>query len=664
MSAVPKLTAGPLARARAVTSSNLPLAFMLVVLGVYLLTMSGHTYSRDEETMLEASRTLVTRGTWVMSRDTNLVQVRGVNEHLYSQYGPGQALAAVPWTAAGLLMGKLFPNDQAGFVLRLVDATFDVLMASGIVGLFAALGLGLGYSRKASLFTAGSFAFATFLWPHSRTFFSETLVALCLFASFYLVFLSTHNAPQATRRADLLLALSGALFALAVATKVQYVVALPAFQVYVWWRVSNTMSTPRQTVGLSAWWAGGLLVGLVPLLVYNYTSFGNVFTTGYGTDLRSIFTYPLAEGLYGLLLSPGKGIVWYALPVLLTLWGLPRFARKFKAEALLFALVALPVLTLFALYPFWHGDGSWGPRYLVPVLPLMMLPSLQAVKSAIESHREWGRVALAVLVGLGFSINLLGVLVNFDTYINSGYNDEARHFTLEAAPIFGHARLLYSELHRKLGFVDPGDNSVVFKHDFSYSEGNREQGELLPRWTIGRAALDVWPSPADTPVTVTLRLSDHRPPMLPRASVAVLVDGERVEGLPVPGSPVSTDYAFSINTRPTHVVINSDTWNPLEVGQSNRDEQLGVRVDSFTISKDGQVLDYRFLDDLDPPPYFGSAVWYYDPNSHFTLDLWPVYMAATGMGKKAMLALGLPIVALSLLCVALGLLGLHRPRRR
>src|SRR3954470_6086199 len=200
---------------------------MLVVLGVYLLTMSGHTYSPDEETMLATSQALVVDGSWALPPSRALVEVMGADGRRYSQYGPGQSLAALPWVVVGRLAENLVPKEQSGFALRLVLATYNALVAAGICALFAALGIALGYSQRASLITAFALAFGTYLWPHSRTFFSEPLVALALLASFYLL-----AAPPRSLHRWLPPLLSGVLFALAVATKVQYAVALPAFLLY------------------------------------------------------------------------------------------------------------------------------------------------------------------------------------------------------------------------------------------------------------------------------------------------------------------------------------------------------------------------------------------------------------------------------------------------
>src|SRR5688500_12737057 len=104
---------------------NPPLALMLVVFGAYLLTMSGHVYSPDEETMLALSRSLVERGSWAMEPQGGLFQVAGVDGKLYSEKGPGQSFFAVPWTAVGLLLGKTYPEPQSDFVLQLVLGVYN-----------------------------------------------------------------------------------------------------------------------------------------------------------------------------------------------------------------------------------------------------------------------------------------------------------------------------------------------------------------------------------------------------------------------------------------------------------------------------------------------------------------------------------------------------------
>ncbi len=426
---------------------------LMFMLGIYLLTMSGHTYSPDEETMLAASRSLVEQGTWAMPASGSLVQVKGADGRMYSQYGPGQSLAAVPWVAVGDLVGGLFPKDQAGYPLRLVLGSYNALIGAGIVALFGVLGLALGYSRRASLVGALALGFCTFLWPHSRTFFSEPLTTLALLGAFYLL-VKDGDGGKPWRGV-----VAGALVALAIATNVQYVVMVPAFFVYLGWRSWEGSRADarggflRLAVRRGAWWAPGLVICLVPLLIYNRLVFGSPFTTGYGLDPTNTLTYPWFDGAFGLLLSPGKGLVWFALPVVLTLWWWPRFAAAHRAETAFIVTATVPVIWLFSIYSFWHGDDSWGPRYLIPVLPLVLLPVMEVFDggrrtvdegslSVNITGRPSSRVAIASVLALGLLVNFLGAVVNFDTYINVVNDDGARHWVPSSSPILGHLTLL------------------------------------------------------------------------------------------------------------------------------------------------------------------------------------------------------------------------------
>jgi len=659
-------------------SRNYHFALLLLVLGVYLLTMSGHTYATDEETMLETSRVLVTKGTWAMSPNRSLVQVPGVDGNTYSQYGPAQSLAAVPWTATGLLVGNLFPKDQAGFPLRLILSTYNALIAASLVALFSALGAALGYSRKGSVVGALALGFCTFLWPHSRTFFSEPLTALALFASFYLALIATSADSSPTTRVNFRLVASGALFALALATKVQYVVALPAFIIYVAWRGGQAQhpNKPRGTVLSLLAWLLGLALGALPLLYYDWRLFGNPFSTGYGASATSFLTNPLLNGVLGLLLSPGKGLLWYAVPAVLTVWGWPRFARTHKAESVLIIALALPIIVLFSLYSFWHGDGSWGPRYLIPALPFLLLPILPVIERATGTR--WGtdkavsetpaharsmfsgaRLVVSSALAVGLLVNLLGVMVNFDTYINVEGDLDARHWVVESSPINGHLTLFEERVREWTARLMPrAGTTTTFKSGFSYSEGDKATGELLPRWTTGAGVLEI--RPADTAgaaVLVTLRLSDNRPPELPRSHVTILADGAPLNTLiaHIQGQPVSSDYTVSIASRPTTLTIQSDTWNPATLKINSRNEDLGLRLESVTVTQGSTILPIQLVEGTAPaPPYYPQPRWYYNPDTHHPADLWFLYMLETGMGRKAMLLLGLPVLVVALLLIIIG----------
>src|SRR4029078_7568826 len=89
-------------------------AVLALIFGLYLLTMSGHTYSPDEERMLAPAEEVGLRGTFALPRSRSLVEVPGLGGHFYSQYGPGQPVAAVPWIWAGHGLAAVLGVDSAG----------------------------------------------------------------------------------------------------------------------------------------------------------------------------------------------------------------------------------------------------------------------------------------------------------------------------------------------------------------------------------------------------------------------------------------------------------------------------------------------------------------------------------------------------------------------
>ncbi|MEP6775611.1 MAG: hypothetical protein ABJA50_08440, partial [Chloroflexota bacterium] len=269
------------------------------------------------------------------------------------------------------------------------------------------------------------------------------------------------------------------------------------------------------------------------------------------------------------------------------------------------------------------------------------------------------RLAVSIALSLGLLVNLLGVVVNFDTYINVESDLDARHWVVESSPINGHLALFEERMREWTARLMPrAGTTTTFKSGFSYSEGDKAMGELLPRWTTGAGVLEI--RPADTAgaaVLVTLRLSDNRPPELPRSHVTILANGAPLTTLiaPIQGQPVSSDYTVAIAPHPTNLTIESDTWNPAALKINSRNEDLGLRLESVTVGQGNTMLPNQLVEGTAPaPPYYPQPRWYYNPDTHHPADLWFLYMLETSMGRKAMLLLGLPIVVVALLLIIIG----------
>jgi hypothetical protein len=152
-----------------------------------------------------------------------------------------------------------------------------------------------------------------------------------------------------------------------------------------------------------------IVVAGVIVLWYDWLRYGSPSATGY-LSAQTGFTFPVLKGFYGLLLSPAAGLFVFMPVLVLAVAGFPTFLQRHRGEAL---LVAGLIAVRFAFYSSWYGwDGgeNWGPRFLVPVLPLLVLP--------IAFLPGWvrPRLSLSVLGGLSFMIQVLGQLVSYHSY--------------------------------------------------------------------------------------------------------------------------------------------------------------------------------------------------------------------------------------------------------
>jgi hypothetical protein len=116
------------------------------------------------------------------------------------------------------------------------------------------------------------------------------------------------------------------------------------------------------------------VLAVLPVLVwtawYSLRRDGTLVPAVYGGS----FTTPIGTGLYGLVLSPGKGLFAYnpflllAIPGAVALW-----RRDRAATALLVGLMVARTL-LYARWSDWPGGIAWGPRFLMPAVgPLALL---------------------------------------------------------------------------------------------------------------------------------------------------------------------------------------------------------------------------------------------------------------------------------------------------
>ncbi|MBX0329934.1 hypothetical protein K2Z83_19905 [Oscillochloris sp. ZM17-4] len=615
-------------------SWQLALAVFLFLAGIYLLTTGGHTYASDEEQLIAVTASLAEHGSFALNAGTGQPPV-------FSAYGPGQSILAAPLYLLGKAAVTAFPHWGASYITRAIISWLNPLVAAAVAALVALAALRLGYRARPAAAAALIYGLATMAWPHSKTFFAEPLAGGLGFAAF-VVLLST---------------LAGLLAALACAVKIQAGLALPFLGLWVTYQAYQQAKVTRRFSSFilhPSSFGIGAATGLGALGIYQWALFGSPLHSGYG-GAGAVFSGDLAEGLYGLLLSPGKGIVWYAPPLALLPLGLAWLYRRDQSAAVLCGAISLATLLFYGKVTFWHGDGAWGPRYLNMALPFMALP-LVAVADAAIAGRRAAAIALASTLILAAPVQLAGVAINLNAYIDVQRDARQRYFVPSQSPILGQLRLAAGQLGRASALAFAPD-SIVLREGFSYSEGDRAADVQLPRWTLPSAQIDLRP-PAIADLRVSLDVSGCRPAPVPPATIRLRLGDSEIGALPA-CPPRRIDLLLP--PRPARLQIDSPAWDPAAAGV-DRAGPLGVYLSRAAAWAGGSALTLRGTLVPIPPLPAGEVSlrrWASDYRyGHW--DIWPWYLAHSGLPTAPSLALGAVWagVALGLIAAGARMLGL------
>lgn len=325
---------------------------------------------------------------------------RGADRRSYGKYGLGLSLLEVPLLTAVRVSSRLLDVPEArvrSILLSLLSPFLTALSTALIWAICRQLGASLAAARLAAL----GYAFGSLAWAYAISDFSEALQS-CLVATAAWALVGFDRTDRGRA-----LWFCGVAIGWGILTKITMAVLVPSFVLASWLASRSAGDTWSRALVRSAGIVAPVAAALAIIGWLNWLRFGSILETGYNTP---VLTHPLGNGLYGLLVGPNKGLIFYAPQVVLAPFAAQALWQRSRplAIAILFGVSAWIVLT--ALFYDWGGGWSWGPRYLVPVLPLFFV----AVGLVLDRPRM--REIARVLFVAGFAVNLLGVLVSEDAY--------------------------------------------------------------------------------------------------------------------------------------------------------------------------------------------------------------------------------------------------------
>ena len=282
-----------------------------------------------------------------------------------SRFGMGMSLAQLPAALfAPAVERRLGPaTSQPLFLLAPLALT---LLAAIFAGM-AARELG-GGERIAVLLTA----LGSPLAGYAAMEFSEPLQAAALAAAFFCALRGSGFA-------------AGFAAGVAVLAKTSLLAVAPFALL--------PLLARREQIRRAAFGAAG---PLALWLIFDIARFGRPLA-GYGGER---FSHPLFDGLWRLLVGVDKGMIWFFPTLLVCIWIAVR-KRDLATGAALFTFAAL--LVIAAKWWAWHGAEGWGPRLLVPAVPLLAAVAAPFIAS-------WPGVARHGFVALSIAANVLPLI--------------------------------------------------------------------------------------------------------------------------------------------------------------------------------------------------------------------------------------------------------------
>ncbi len=186
--------------------------------------------------------------------------------------------------------------------------------------------------------------------------------------------------------------LSGLLLGLGMATEFTVGILVPVWAVLIYMNENPKDSLWNKFVKL-LFFGGGLIPGMVIVLAYNYHLTGSVFKTPYNYEIHQSkenanelgFNFPTLSAFWGLVFSTYRGVLYYTPVLIFMLWyvaknGYQNILINVKSKLglvvagmknyLLLTVVAF--LLLISAYYQWPGGWALGPRYLIPIVMIVL----------------------------------------------------------------------------------------------------------------------------------------------------------------------------------------------------------------------------------------------------------------------------------------------------
>lgn len=251
-------------------------------------------------------------------------------------------------------------------------------------------------NQKFAIIITFIFGLGTVMFPYSLIYFSHAVQTFIIFLSFFLIF---KYKKEGNFNYVFL-----AMILLGFSAVVDIISLIPV--IVLGFYVFSILFKKPKLLAISIFF---LFIGILPLLVYNYSIFKTPLTSTRFYMDSAIWQLGETERntggfgefnpfvLFRVLFDPYRGLFYYYPFLIFALVGTVWMYKKYPSEV--YVIVAMLILTtlMLSFRVEWHGGSSFGPRFYSFLMPFFAIPFLFLLKNISKKIKIFLLLPLIIL---------------------------------------------------------------------------------------------------------------------------------------------------------------------------------------------------------------------------------------------------------------------------